>query len=155
MQERQQNIWSGGALLLLCVVLFVQIPGQVGSSDGYSLSPAFLPTLISAIIAVMSAILIIQGVMATAEVRSKPLKQSMVEAGYVGLTVLAMIGYVSVLEWLGFIAATAIVIVVLALLYGNRNWVQIIVTAIVAPPLIMLFFRYAMLVLLPEGTLFN
>ncbi len=155
MREINKNIWSGGVLLGLCVVLIIQIPGQVGTTTDDSLSPAFLPMLVTALIAVMSVFLIVQGVLTKDIATATPVKQTFAEIGYVGLCILVMIIYVGILKWVGFIVATFAVIVVLALLYGNRNWLQILITAMVAPPAIMLFFRYTMLVLLPEGTLFN
>lgn len=153
MSQGRQDILSGTFLLVLSIILFLMIPSQVETTEGDSLTPASLPLIITAVIGVLSAALLFQGL--RAGWRNTSAGQTVGASGllYVGATIAVMATYAGLINWAGYIAATLLALLALALLYGNRNWVQIAIIIIVAPPLILLFFRFTMLVLLPQGRL--
>lgn len=152
----RQDILSGGVLLVLSVALYLAIPGQVETLEGDTLTPASLPLAITGVIGVLSAILLGQGIR-DRHLSADTAQKAAAAKGliYVAATIVVMVGYAALIPWLGYIAATVSVLVLLALLYGNRNWRQILIIIVIAPPLIMVFFRYTMLVLLPQGKLFE
>lgn len=146
-------------LLLASIILLAVIPHQVETTEGPNLTPAFIPTVMAIAIAGLSAVLAIQGLIAlrTAH-RAAPARPR--QFGLRGLFhVAAVIAVVAVqtalLTRLGYLGATGIAIALLAVLYGHRSWWQIALLAIVAPPAVIIFFRYTMLVLLPEGSWFE
>jgi len=154
MWQGRRDTLSGGLLLVLSVTLYFVIPGQVETLEGDTLTPASLPTALSVIIAGLSAILLVQGL--TAPRGAAPeVAGGRLGAVYVGAVIVAIALYTALIPWLGYIAATAAVILVLSLLYGNRRWRQIVLLMALAPPAIVVFFRYTMLVLLPQGRLFG
>lgn len=151
---------SGAVLLALSVALYVAIPDQVVTTEGDTLTPASLPTMLAVVIGALSAALLVQG-LATRR-RAAALAEAEATAagpriGYV--TVAAVIAvatlYIAAIPRAGYLLGTGAALVALALLYGNRSWKQILLLALIAPPAILLFFRYTMLVLLPQGRLFG
>ena len=155
MQQGSRDIVSGGVLLVLSIALYLAIPRQVETLTGDTLTPASLPFAITAIIGVLSAVLLFQGLRASQSTASTGITINTGGLIYVGSTIVVMLGYVALIPWIGFIAATAAVLLLLAMLYNNRNWKQILIMMVIAPPFILIFFRYTMLVLLPQGTLFG
>ncbi|MBF0280529.1 MAG: tripartite tricarboxylate transporter TctB family protein [SAR324 cluster bacterium] len=154
-RKGSRDILSGSVLLIASLSLYLLIPGQVETLEGETLTPASMPMAIAAFIAVLSAILIFLGIrQRRLDLQEKPL---IPEGGgiYLGATIVVMLVYVALISWAGYIAATALVLLALALLFGNRNWKHILLMMLIAPPLIMLFFRYTMLVLLPQGIFFS
>lgn len=155
MRQGSRDITSGSVLLVASIALYLLIPGQIETLDGDTLTPASMPMAITAFIAVLSAILVLSGVRQRSQETSV---NSLIPDGggiYLSLSVVVMIGYVAVIPWAGYISATAVALLALALLFGNRNWKHILIMIVIAPPAILLFFRYTMLVLLPQGMLFD
>jgi hypothetical protein len=155
MHQGSRDIISGSVLLVLSIALYMTIPGQVETLTGESLTPASLPFAITAIIGVLSAVLLIQGIRAARKSASAGITIDTGGLIYVGSTIVVMLTYVALIPWIGFIAATAAVLLLLAMLFNNRNWKQILIMMVIAPPAIMIFFRYTMLVLLPQGKFFG
>jgi len=155
MRQGSRDITSGGTLLVASVTLYLLIPGQVETLEGDTLTPASMPMAITLFIAMLSSVLVFSGLrQRTRDTSSSPLVP---DGGgkYLGLTVVVMVSYVGLIPWVGFIPATAAALLALALLFGNRDWKVIFLMVLLAPPGILLFFRYSMLVLLPQGTLFD
>jgi len=156
MQTGSKDIISGSVLLILSVALYVFIPSQVETVVGDTLTPASLPMAITILIGTLSAILTLNGLVAyRSSEKNQSKKIEMRPLFYMGITAILMAVYVSFIPWMGYIVATAFALFCLSLLFGNRNWKQILAVMVIAPPAIMLFFRYTMLVLLPDGTFFN
>ena len=155
MRQGSRDIVSGGVLFAASVTLYLLIPGQVETLDGDTLTPASLPFAITALIAVLSAFLVMAGWrQRQRETVDEPLSPK--GSGiYLGTTVVTMIGYVAIIPWAGYIASTAAALLALALLFGNRSWKHILIMIVLAPPAILIFFRYTMLVLLPQGSFFE
>jgi len=156
MTQGVRDVYSGGVLLVLSIALFFVIPGQVETTVSDTLTPAFVPTTITVLIAALSAVLLVQGLRSRAQETGGG-NETITSGGlgYVAVTIGVIIAYAAAIPWLGYIPATAAVLLGLATLYGNRNWKQIVIIMVIAPPVIMVFFRYTMLVLLPEGKLFG
>lgn len=154
-----RDVISGGILLLASLVLLALIPGQVETTEGVNLTPAFIPTVMAIAIACLATVLLIQGIIV---MRAGAPAQRPVPAGRRVRAVVIMLGVVVViaaqaalLTRLGYIGASALALIALALLYGHRRWWHIAILCIAAPPAILVFFRYTMLVLLPQGTWFE
>lgn len=154
-----QDILSGAVLLLGSLALLIALPGQIETLDGPDLTPAFIPRLMIIGIGGLSAILLVQGVLTLRrEGASGPaveLSDRLRGAGAVLALVAIIVFQILLMTRLGYLGSTALAVGALALLYGHRRWWHIAILMIVAPPAIMLFFRYLMLVLLPSGTWFE
>lgn len=155
MQQGKRDILSGGVLLVISIALYLIIPGQVETLEGDTLTPASMPMAIVAIIAALSLCLMVIGFrQRVTEENPEPLIPDG-SAIYIGGTAVVTLGYVAAIPIAGYIGATAVALFAFSRLFGNRNWKHILIMVIVAPPAILLFFRYTMLVLLPQGIWFE
>ena len=121
-----------------------------------------MPRFVIGVLIVLSTVLAGQGLLrmrregparpAEADVDKRVLLRGL---GYAAGVLAVALVYLAAIPTGGYLLATGIAFVPLALLYGNRRWRQIIVAAIVLPPFLFFFFRFTMLVLLPKGTLFS
>ena len=68
--------------------------------------------------------------------------------------VAAMVIYVAVLPYVGYLLSTGVVLLALSLVYGNRRWPGMLATAVLVPPAIFYFFERVMIILLPRSSLF-
>ncbi len=62
--------------------------------------------------------------------------------------------YVYLLEYLGYLIATPLVLGALTLYFGNRNVLLILLVALGTPAFIFLFFQKFLTIALPPGLLF-
>ncbi len=157
MSSGGRDVVSGAVLLLASLGLLWMIPGQVETLEGPSLTPAFVPKVMAISIAVLAAVLLVQGAIAVrsegVSVASPPDRTR--GALNVFIVILIVAVQTALLTRLGYLGATGIAVAALAFLYGHRSWWQIALLAILAPPAILVFFRYTMLVLLPTGSWFE
>ena len=154
MKKSARDIYSGSVFLVLSILLYLVIPGQVETLESENLTPAFIPETMAISIGLLSLILLGQGIRNSAPVPGQPVW----EPGglkYVVAVILVAIGYTVLMPWVGYLVSTSLALGILCLIYGNRNWLQIIIIMIVCPPIIKIFFRYTMLVLLPKGSIFG
>lgn len=160
MRSGGRDVLSGSVLLLGSLGLLVVLPGQIETTEGPNLTPAFVPTVMAIAIAGLSVVLVLQGIIALRaagdEEQAPPAAGKRLRATLVTIAVAATIAaQTALLARLGYIGSSALALIALALLYGHRRWWHIAILCIAAPPLILVFFRYTMLVLLPQGTWFE
>lgn len=159
MSSGGRDVVSGAVLLLASLALLVVIPDQVVTTEAPTLTPAFVPTVMAISIAVLSLILLIQGLLtlrsAGGATPAKPAGSPVRGVLNVAAVILVIALQTALLTRAGYLGATGLAVGVLALLYGHRNWWQIALLVVLTPPAIMVFFRYTMLVLLPAGTWFE
>ncbi len=151
MSQAKLDFVAGVTLFCLAGLLLVLIPGQVETTEGDTLTPASLPTIATSFILLLAASLFVQGFRHRREDGDS--EGTSFFSIYVFVAIGVMFIYVSLIPYLGYVLSTALALAVLMFLYGNRSFKQIILVCLVAPPFILLFFRYTMLVLLPRGTL--
>lgn len=68
----------------------------------------------------------------------------------VGFTVLMFVLYAAILQPLGFVVSSALVVGVLSVFYGARHWLTILVVALGVPAVVYVVFRRLLTVALPE-----
>ena len=151
MSQAKLDFVAGLTLFCLAGLLLILIPGQVETTEGDTLTPASLPKIATTFILLLAAALVVQGYLHRREDGETGLSNYF--SVYVFVAIGVMFIYVSLIPYLGYVPSTALALAALMFLYGNRNLTQIVLVCLVAPPLILLFFRYTMLVLLPQGTL--
>lgn len=159
MSSGGRDVVSGAVLLVASLGLLWVIPDQVETLNGPNLTPAFVPTVMAIAIAVLSVILLFQGVCAVrngaSAAEERPQTRRRRSAANVAAVIFIIAVQTALLTRLGYLLATGAAIIALAVLYGHRRWWQVLVLALIAPPAIMLSFRYFMLVLLPPGSWFE
>ena len=155
MRESLRDAISGGVLLFLGTALALAIPHQVETLESDTLTPAFLPALMAGVVIVLATVLLVRGVYLAQRDSGEPGERHPRALAYmVGVAAVA-VAYVALIPVLGFLLATGLALGGFSWLYGHRNRWQLVALMVVTPPVVFFFFRYTMLVLLPQGSLFN
>lgn len=150
------------AVVVLSVSLFFLI--HLWRSSGGTWGPAepsMVPAIVIFAIALLSTILLIGSLARLRLVsrsqrpdrpRLRPAERvSFRGAGFIGWS----IAYLAALPWLGYLLATGTYIGGMALLFGNRRPVTILLLMILTPIALLLFFERYMVILLPSGSIFS
>lgn len=143
----------GAGLLGLCVLLyFLIIPREIDSSGSglVGLNPAFMPQLLTILLAGFSALLIIFGRPAEKNPEGiRPFPKP------VWLTLAFLVFYAYALEPLGYLPTTTLTLAGFLYFFGTRKITVIAAMSISIPLILYWFFGKVMLVMLPVGTLFS
>ncbi len=158
---------GGVTVAFACLALFVLIPVGVedpGSIDVLALGPAFWPSVVCVFMALMGAVLVVQGVLrhragrAPAEAGGEEGRSfADAAAGFAlgrwcgALALLA--AFYLLLEPLGMILASMLVMAALMGLGGERRSALLAVLAVGLPFALFVFFRYVANVVIPLGVL--
>ena len=147
------NTILAAACVGFSIFMFVVIPGQVerppvllGQSEG--LDPAFFPELV----AIGFLIAGLAYLWTSVGLRDGNGFNGLTRANYAstGFTTLAFIAYAALLEPLGFVLSSALVVAVLSAFYGARHWISIAAVAVGVPAIVYVLFRRVLAVALPE-----
>ena len=68
-----------------------------------------------------------------------------------GIMLAGMLIYILVFRRLGFIPATALLILFQSWFYGERNWIKLSLLALVFPPAVYFLFLRVFRIMLPRG----
>jgi putative tricarboxylic transport membrane protein len=158
------NMITGLLLFILCVVLYLLIPSQITmiETKRLSMSPAFYPRVVIITMAILSLAFVLSSYRNS---RKAPDPTSPAEQGKGGpilgedslrtlITVAIMLGYIYLIEWIGFLLATPIGLGALMVHMGNRRLRVLCLVMIGVPLVLYLVFERIMLVILPRGLLF-
>jgi hypothetical protein len=134
-------------IVFAAVMIFFVIPAQTTAGNPYGLPPAFLPTLASAIIGVLSAILFIQRLMSKPEPIAAPVTRE--QAGYVLASAAVIACGVAAFHFVATWLAGVIIITGLMLVLGSRNILSIVLTNVAVIGLIYGLVGYVLNTELP------
>lgn len=148
------NTVLAAACVLFSIFLFAVIPSEVerplvllGQSQN-GLDPAFFPELVAACFMGVGLYYLWVSFRLNDENRFHGLtRENYVSTGF---TTLMFLVYASILQPLGFVLSSAIVVAVLSAFYGSRHWLGIAGVAIGVPAIVYVVFRRALSVALPE-----
>ena len=158
------NIITGMLLFILCVFLYLLIPSQITmiETKRLSMSPAFYPRLIIITMAILSLVFALSNYRkyrktADSALPREPGKKVSIlgESSHRTLiTVGIMLGYIYLIEFVGFLYATPLGLGALMYHMGTRR-IKTFCLVMIGVPLILYFvFERIMLVILPRGILF-
>ena len=146
------------ALAAIAAALLAAVPYQVAeqrTAFGRSLSgvdPALFPRLVlGAMLALAIAYFFLSPRLHEPNLFRRVAPRAFVD---VAITFLCLLGYAVALPELGFVVSGAVLMVVLTLLYGNRNHFLTVATAVLAPTAIYFGFTRLLRVSLPEFPFF-
>ena len=163
--KKWANTLTGTIFFLFAVTLYLLVPSQIAMLESVklSLSPTFYPILIIVLIAIISTIYIITSFVEEKKnlpdsEESTPADNSVRglsnEAKRTLITIGIIVGFIYLIEFMGFFIATPIGLAMMMFHMGTRRiWVFIIIM-IVVPPITYFVFEKAMLVILPKGIFF-
>jgi len=146
----------GIAFVVIGAVYYLLSFTQTRGVSDWSLSPGFFPRLASGFIVGLGILLgvlsLLSPIKRTASASEKARKRVML---YVILTIIIMLAYVFLMQWLGFILATILTSAGMMIFLGSRRWFWIIAISVTFPLFIYFFALKIMFVLFPAGRLFE
>ena len=142
------DVYVGATLLALCGVVFWNTTTfrEVPAMLSQNVPPTFFPQLVLAVIALLSAALVVSGSKRKSELRNKASPAVLVTAAVITLTV-------AILPRLGMLATVCLVAIVLPLCWGERRALRIGLLAVILPLGIYVIFVLALGMRLPRGLL--
>ena len=155
--------WVGAGIVAFASLFYVVIiPAQVtvpafevgGGVGGLAASPLFFPRFMAVVLGALGASLFVRGYSRSrslAHGEGFPFVAS--ESVRVAGTVAILAIYAALLDTVGYVLLTPVVLVALSAFLGYRRWWLMAATAIMFPALVYAIFRYGMKILLPEGLL--
>lgn len=148
------NTVLAAACVLFSIFLFAVIPSEVerppvlfGTASA-GLDPAFFPHLVASCFLIVGLLYL----QASFKLNDANGFRGLKRHNYIsiGFTTVMFIVYAAILVPLGFILASAILVIVLSVFYGARNWVSIAFVALGVPAIVYVVFRRVLRVALPE-----
>ena len=152
----QVDFCVGIAFVIIGAVYYLLSFSQTRGVSDWSLSPGFFPRLAAGFIIGLGILLSVLSLVSSdrdsASTSEKFQKRVML---YVILTIVIMLLYVYLMQWLGFILATILTSAGMMIFLGSRRWFWIIAISIVFPLFIYFFALKIMFVLFPAGRIFE
>ena len=149
MSMARRNIIAGVVMLAVSIGYGVLTAGLPDRSLPDTPGPAFLPTLITLGLLVLSVALLIRGVVDARRESGGADRYGVPARGWIALAGFAV--YVGLLPSLGFVAASVLFFAGLMWLYGERNKILIGLTSILVPVVLFYLFTAGFQILLPRG----
>ncbi len=145
---KKTDIGVGVALILLSVLVFVQA-GTYAKATIYGYGPDFYPRILAVAMIVCGLILILQAA------RGKALEptESIDPKGFVQmlLSIGLCIGYLFLMQVIGFAMATMVFLFVMMLFLRQRGGIKRIICSITVALAVWAIFRYILITPIPKG----
>jgi putative tricarboxylic transport membrane protein len=145
---------EGGSVVLLGVFILLLIPSQIKAvvQGETGMSPSFIPALVA-------AGLILAGLGLLAKAYFTDTVHPAIDVSRAGLlrvltSLLLLIAYTVLFPLLGFVTASGLCLGVLIIFFGSRSWRKILMSAVLVPIVLWIFFEKLFLIPLPHGILF-
>lgn len=148
------NTVLAAACVLFSIFLYLVIPSEVEQppvlfgTTSAALDPAFFPRLVATCFLIVGLWYLRESFRLNDANGFRSLKRSNYVS--IGFTTVMFIVYASILQPLGFILSSALVVAVLSIFYGARNWASIVIVAVGVPAIVYVVFRRVLTVALPE-----
>ncbi len=147
-----RDVIAGIVLLLVAAGYALAIGTIPDRSLPNTPGPSFFPYLIAAALAVLSAALLIQGLVGLRAGSDETKAEKLIDVdGREAVALIWFAIYLAVLPYTGFKAATIPFFAGLMLLYGARSPVLVIAGSLAVPLALDAIFRHAFSILLPAG----
>ncbi|MCP4694145.1 MAG: tripartite tricarboxylate transporter TctB family protein, partial [Desulfobacterales bacterium] len=118
-----------------------------------TLGVSFMPWVLVICLGVLSAILLVKSVFGGPR-EDHVAKIHIEEAAGVLFLAALIIAYIFLLKYFGFLLCTPLLIALLMIANGARQWREVVLTSALTTIGVYLFFRKIFLVMLPEGSFF-
>lgn len=157
MSQKSEIILAIGLFLFCVFTYFFLIPtiplGIDTSAEMGFFSPRVFPKFIVIIIAGLSITFGVGAFKNRTEDRYNS-RENILAFGHAGVVLLAGFAYIFLLDWLGYIISTPLVLVFLLWFFGGRSWIKIMLGTILTTIILYIFFGKVLNVMLPTGRFF-
>ena len=144
-----RNLIAGCVLMAFSLTYAVLTAGLPERSLPNTPGPAFFPWFVTTGLLILSVALLIQGQRVAKSSSEQPSPSNITFTGWIALG--AFLVYLVLVPFLGFLTASVPFFAALTALYGQRNRLLVVVSAIAVPVLVFVVFRYGFQMLLPRG----
>lgn len=146
-------------------IVLALVPTHAGH-DGYAAfldvqSPAFFPLLLSTLLVVISTAFLCLSLYSARRgsyeriAGEQGAEGEAIEAPFrLAATAATLVAYYVLLSWIGMLAASVLLILVLSIILGFRRHLITVAVAILLPVAVYMLFQRGLYVMLPEGHLF-
>jgi hypothetical protein len=142
------KIMGLGIVFFSIILHLVIIPIQCDSAgNGGGVGPDFFPKMIAMIMGVLGLWLFLQKSPIKVEKKEKRNTKSVI------ITAIALVAYVYLAEYLGYVTSTVIALLFFLIYYGCRNKIVIVTIITLLTGSLYFFFGQVMQVMLPRGIL--
>lgn len=148
--------WAALVLLALCAVFLSNL--LASDATGAYVTSATMPIAVVVVMAGLAVLLLAGSVLRMRHTVPTGATDPGSPRGLnwrVPALVAWLVVYVAALPWVGYLLASGGFLIGAGLLYGNRRWWVLLVSAVVLPGILLLFFEKVMIVLLPAAHLWN
>ena len=144
-----RNLIAGCVLMAFSLTYAVLTAGLPERSLPNTPGPAFFPWFVTTGLLILSVALLIQGQRVARNAAEQPAPLNITAAGWIALGAFSV--YLVLVPFLGLLTASVPFFGALTILYGQRNRLLVIVSAIAVPVFVFVVFRYGFQMLLPRG----
>jgi len=147
---KHQDTYVGVVLLALCAIVYWLTTGfpEVPAMLSQNVPPTFFPRLIISLVAILSVVLIFNGLGKSREIRARIKPAVLITASIIVLAGV-LVGLLGTLLTLGLIA------IALPVAWGERRWRPLGILAMGLPAAIYLIFSAALGIRFPPGLLLD
>lgn len=147
---QRSDIISGFIFIIFgLITIFVIIPNQISSTSAYGIGPDVFPLTLIWMFTIFCAILCAHRLLSKKPIKDADVKVD-IQWHFIGLATVYLISCYLLVTYLGFVYGAIYTVAVPMLVMGEfRHKLRLVLTAILAPVLISLTFRYIFIILLP------
>lgn len=149
----EKNEWAMNLAIFLAGLLFAIGSLQAGFGSFHKPGPGFLPFFVSTSLCLFAGSLLCSAFLRHRNESSAKQEPFFVASLFnVAIIVIAMVGYLFFLPWLGFFISTFLLLVVFFKAGGFQRWALIIIASLIAVSAIYIIFCSLLGVRFPGGT---
>ena len=145
-----------GIILFLFSLFFYFVATPLGvpsAQEGFGQDPAFMPNLIAIMLGFFGLLLVFHSHVFTEGEDARPATGLFPSRTLI--TIALFVAYIIITPILGYLPATALALLCYLLFWGFRRPVAVAILTVTVPLVLYWFFAKVMLVMLPQGILFE
>ena len=159
MQRRGDHLLAIGILLFCAFTYFILIPTiplGLAADMHLGLTPRFFPKFIIVCMAILAGFILITGFLRPDVTREPPDAARPKLLPRINALIILLVGflYIYLLEWVGYIISTPLILAFYLWYFGARGWMKIGLMSFIVTGVLYYFFGNILQVLIPSGTIF-
>ena len=147
------DFFSGIGIAIFAAVFFI-MAGTYPEADGYGLGPGGFPRIVTGTMFILGVLLSLNSFVVARRGVKEDVRVTVPELLNMLLLAAAFLGYIFVIQYLGYIITTIIFLFLFMYLYGDRKWKRMALVTVVGTAATYALFKYVFLIYLPAFYLF-
>ncbi len=147
------DFFSGIGIAIFAAVFFI-MAGTYPEAEGYGLGPGGFPRIVTGTMFVLGVLLSLNSFVVARRGVKEDVRVTVPELLNMLLLAAAFLGYIFVIQYLGYIITTVIFLFLFMYLYGDRKWKRMALVTVIGTAATYALFKYVFLIYLPAFYLF-